>query len=379
MKPQRGRTCQCLQPGSPMSSLRDAHPLVRRRVEQHLLDQAAVLLLRVGAVGERGAAVLDPRRRGRRAAPRARPATAGAARRGRRTPTSKPLRGQVEQNSEASSLLEARDLVEQRPARGALVGQRRAERASRRSAPGRRGTSLPAIESDQLYIRVSPAVQSASSTAIARHALHAAARTGPCARSSASRPASWRHLAEHDRHRPAPSSATTIWRADSGRAPGRAARRRATSRSPGSPSTRSASSAITGTPVSAIAIVSASSSRFSLRRPPCSQPLERDPLHRRAVGVGVDADLAGEDPVGPRHGVLAHVDHLAAGVAVGQRAQPLLHVAAGSCAGAPRAARAPARARGSSSASSGSTQPSRARAHHQPAEPRRPGGAARPR
>ena len=64
------------------------------------------------------------------------------------------------------------------------------------------------------------------------------------------------------------SSATTIWRLDSGRSsvsrsPG-ADRRR-----PSSPRRRSPSSAISGTPVSAIASVSASSTMFSLFSPLC--------------------------------------------------------------------------------------------------------------
>ena len=90
MKLQRGRTCQCLQPGSPMSSLRHPHPLVALGVEQHLLDQAPVLLLGVGALGERRGARAGRARPARRAAPRARPARAGAARRGPARPARSP-------------------------------------------------------------------------------------------------------------------------------------------------------------------------------------------------------------------------------------------------------------------------------------------------
>ena len=102
MKLQRGRTCQYLQPGSPMSSLRDAHPLVRGRVEQHLLDQPPVLLLAVGAVRERARACCTTAASSSRSSS----SSASDSSRGpprRRTPTLKPLRGQIEQNSWASS------------------------------------------------------------------------------------------------------------------------------------------------------------------------------------------------------------------------------------------------------------------------------------
>jgi hypothetical protein len=60
-------------------------------------------------------------------------------------------------------------------------------------------------------------------------------------------------------------------------------------------------------------------------QPAVAQALQRDRLHRRAIGVRVDPNLAREHPVGPGDRVLAHVDHLPAGVAVGQQAEPLLH------------------------------------------------------
>ena len=53
-------------------------------------------------------------------------------------------------------------------------------------------------------------------------------------------------------------------------------------------------------------------------------PVERGLLGGRAVVVGVDPDLAEEDPVGPRDRLLAQVDRLAARVAVAQLAQALL-------------------------------------------------------
>ena len=57
MKLQRGRTCQCLQPRSPMSSADTRLPAVTLGFEHHLLDQAAVLLLDPGAVRQRAARV----------------------------------------------------------------------------------------------------------------------------------------------------------------------------------------------------------------------------------------------------------------------------------------------------------------------------------
>jgi hypothetical protein len=54
-----------------------------------------------------------------------------------------------------------------------------------------------------------------------------------------------------------------------------------------------------------------------------AHPLERDRLGRRAVLVGVEADLAEEDAVGPRDRLLAELDGLAARVAVAERAQAL--------------------------------------------------------
>src|SRR5205085_9675470 len=57
-----------------------------------------------------------------------------------------------------------------------------------------------------------------------------------------------------------------------------------------------------------------------------AHPLERNRLDRRAVLVGIDPHLPEEDPVGPRHGLLAEGDRLAAGVAVGELAQALLHI-----------------------------------------------------
>ena len=55
------------------------------------------------------------------------------------------------------------------------------------------------------------------------------------------------------------------------------------------------------------------------------EPVERDLLDRRTVGVGIDADLAPEHTVGPGHRVLAHVDRVAAGDPVRELAQAAPH------------------------------------------------------
>jgi hypothetical protein len=54
-------------------------------------------------------------------------------------------------------------------------------------------------------------------------------------------------------------------------------------------------------------------------------PLQRGLLGGGGAGVRVDADLAEEDPVGPRDGLLAQVDRLASGVAVAQLAEAIAH------------------------------------------------------
>ena len=54
------------------------------------------------------------------------------------------------------------------------------------------------------------------------------------------------------------------------------------------------------------------------------QPLDRDLLDRRALLVGVDADLAEEDAVGPRHRLLAHRHRARAVKAVREHRHPLL-------------------------------------------------------
>ena len=59
MSPRRGRTCQTPQPPSPRSALRDLHEAVAARLEQHLLEQRARLLLRRRARLERDAGVGD--------------------------------------------------------------------------------------------------------------------------------------------------------------------------------------------------------------------------------------------------------------------------------------------------------------------------------
>ena len=56
------------------------------------------------------------------------------------------------------------------------------------------------------------------------------------------------------------------------------------------------------------------------------QALERERLDRRAVDVGVEADVAEEHAVGPRHGALAQHHGLRAAEAVRQLPQPLAQV-----------------------------------------------------
>ena len=77
-------------------------------------------------------------------------------------------------------------------------------------------------------------------------------------------------------------------------------------RTPRAPLTVPASNAHTGTPVSTSATSSASSRRFSGLKPAAEQPLHRCRLDRRALGVGVQTDVAVEDAVGPGDRVLAH-------------------------------------------------------------------------
>ena len=88
------------------------------------------------------------------------------------------------------------------------------------------------------------------------------------------------------------------------------------------PSSRSASKARSATPVSTIAIVSASAGRPLALEGAVVEPLERELLDRGAGAVGVEADLAEEDPVGPGDRPFAHVDRVGAVEAVGEVAQP---------------------------------------------------------
>ena len=60
---------------------------------------------------------------------------------------------------------------------------------------------------------------------------------------------------------------------------------------------------------------------------PLDEPLHRGLLDRRAVGVGVQADVAVEDAVGPGNRLLAHGHGLGAAKAAGHVAQPLLDAA----------------------------------------------------
>ena len=69
---------------------------------------------------------------------------------------------------------------------------------------------------------------------------------------------------------------------------------------------RSASSAQSGTPVSSAPTSSASSTRPARAKAAVHEALDDDGLDRRAVDVGVEADVAREGAVGGGHGLAAH-------------------------------------------------------------------------
>ena len=98
-------------------------------------------------------------------------------------------------------------------------------------------------------------------------------------------------------------------------------------RIPRRPSTRSASKARRATPDSMIAIVSASSSRLLADEAAALHALQRDRLHRRRLLVGVEPDVAVEDPVGPGDRLVAKVDRLRAREPVREGREALLHLA----------------------------------------------------
>ena len=101
--PQRGRECQCRQPGSPMSSLETDHPAVPIGRGDHSLEQAPVRLLDVGASAELGPRVAQPQRRARRGPARARRSSSTRGPPTAPTPQSIPRRGKADANSSPSS------------------------------------------------------------------------------------------------------------------------------------------------------------------------------------------------------------------------------------------------------------------------------------
>ena len=119
--------------------------------------------------------------------------------------------------------------------------------------------------------------------------------------------------------------------------PSRAAPRRRDSRSPTGPSTAAASSAVIATPVSSSASSSASAHAPLRAVAAVHQPFDRRVLDRRAVDVGVEADVAVEDAVGGGNGLAPQLDGAAAVEAAGEVLEPLDDAGIGSRVGAPEA------------------------------------------
>ena len=150
----------------------------------------------------------------------------------------------------------------------------------------------------------------------------------------------------------------------------RAPRPRRSCGSPRTPATRSASKARSATPDSMIAIVSASSSRFWLTKPPCLHPLQRHRLDRGRLLVRVEADLAKEDAVRPRDRLVAEAIAWGPEKRSDEPREALLDLLAGS---------APSRARSAGSAARAPETPRRApaRPSRASAPPRRSSAAPR--
>ena len=355
-KPKRGRTCQCLQPRSPMSSA----------------DTRRTCASPARASSPRSAAGSAPRPRcgrracggrpggappARRAPPRARPARAAAGRRAAGHARARMRCAARWSRTARRAPPRAGRPVEQRAPRGALVdgcGRQRDGQDSPAAADGLSSTSATRVSQS-----VSAAIHSASSTLIrgtpftrSAHSDHALGRPGDAAPPGRPR--------RTGRRRAARASATTSWRRTAGALPPSRSPARA-SRSPSSPSPRSASSANTGTPVSAIAIVSASSTRFWLWKPPCPSARARSPRPAcgRRRGRSRPGGRTRGRPTGPGPGACARPCRPCSG-------RPACAAAGctsgGERVGRTRARRGRRRSSGNSSASSGSTQPSTARA-----------------
>ena len=198
----------------------------------------------------------------------------------------------------------------------------------------------------------------------------APARPGPATANSRRRALSragrrlGRDLAEEHRDRaggvgddePRPGTRSAAYSPSPSRSPA------AAPRSPSGPSSRASSSAHTGTPVSTSATSSASSSGPREAKPPLHQPVERRRLDRRALRVGVEADVAEEDAVGVRDRLAAQRQRPGAVEAVGQQRQALAQHARRAPPAAPERRTRRAAARGT-----------RARARGRPSPPRAPG------
>ena len=299
--------------------VRHAHPPVGSGIEEHLLDQLPVALLHVGAVGEGAAAVLHTGRQvvaellelGQGEKARA------AARRAR--PTRSPCGARWSRTARRARPPGA-DLVEQGAPCGALVRTRaRDERwtAWRAGQPAARAPRSRALQDDLPQERVGQlSAGSRRRSTVPPRRLIARNAASPAGRHSTIRSALRRHarapgeispntmdsgpvlVGHHDlARRQWPSAAERLARA--GQAQARIAlhpvARRRRSPAPRSPPRRSSGRRRAGS---------------SLRSPPHF----RRSRAMRSTGVrsvsGSMPDLAGEDPVGPGHRVLAHVHHL---------------------------------------------------------------------
>ena len=97
---------------------------------------------------------------------------------------------------------------------------------------------------------------------------------------------------------------------------------------PGAPATRSASKARSATPDSIDRDRQRVVEQAVAAKAAVVHPLQGQLLDRRPLLVGVEPDVAVEDPVGPGDRLLAQVDRLGAREAVRERAQALLELAA---------------------------------------------------
>ena len=339
--PQRGRECQCRSRARRCPASETITAAVLLRGGDHRLEQPAVGLLDVGLAGELRAA-----RRADAAPSASRTRSSSPVESTRGPPTaptchSIPRRGKAEANSLAEAALEPRDLAAQVVARAPLGGLDRGR--YRRPAEGRRCDRLAVFE----HFGHSAPRGPVADGRILNPALPSNPRgcrrpaTAPPRRRSRAPRRRWiatsivrvvlrpdarvaRGGAEQQRQRALVVGDHQRARRELARAGPRAAPRR---RSAGCPAHRRRGRRrrrAAATPDSMIAIVSASSSRLWLTKPPCSHPLQRQLLDRGPLLVGVEPDVAVEDAVGPGDRLVAHVDRLGAGEAVGEDPQPLL-------------------------------------------------------